>query len=116
MSKRAEEETAMTAMTPHWPGAVTTRAAAAGGGEAGRGGDGHDGHGAALHGVGDDEVRRVWDAAGHVQGEDDDAFFPDLGHRFSHVSARQSTREHGRHGPREAGHGPRGSREVLLAD
>ena len=30
MSKRAEEETAITAITPHWTGSVTTRSAASG--------------------------------------------------------------------------------------
>src|SRR5215208_2873623 len=78
--------------------------------------DGHHCHDAALDGVCDHEVRHLGDAAGHVEGEDDDALLSDLAHGPCDFTAHQGPGEHQGDCPRQSRHGPCGGGYVLLTD
>ena len=85
-------------------------------GEARRVGHRHHRHHAGLHGIGDDEVGGVGDAAGHVQADHEQALRPHLAHGVLDLAAHQRAGQHERAGARQAGHGAHGFGQRLLAD
>jgi hypothetical protein len=95
---------------------LISSSALAGDVEGGRVGDGHDGHHAALDRVTYHQVCCVGHGPWHVQGEDYDAFVPDLAHRAGDLPTHEGAGQDQRHGAREAGHGPCCGGELFLAD
>src|SRR5262245_52401166 len=81
--------------------------------ELGGAGDGHDG---GLDRVGDDEIGGVGDAAGHVQGDDDDALLPDLTHRVGDLATHERAGHDQNSGARQAADGAHGGGQIRLSD